>query len=295
MSESSLSTYEKWIKAIAESTPNLVQSHDRGFGLQTALVSYTDKQISAPAFSEHIIVLHLNQIPRLIGRIEGKQAEIAVKSGEMSILAPGQESRWEWQDPKVCQTFYLALDSLLFRRVARDYGYTIADTEILNQSILRDPQIQYIGLALKAELESEGQTGSLFQESLAIALTSRLLSQYTTLPPRRQQLVGVLSGQQLQLVIDYINDNLSQDLRLADLASVIGLSESHFTRQFKRTTGTTPYQYVIQSRIERAKLLLCQGQLTIQEVALQVGFADQSHLTYHFKRTLGVTPKQFLE
>jgi AraC family transcriptional regulator len=59
--------------------------------------------------------------------------------------------------------------------------------------------------------------------------------------------------------------------------------------------GLSPYQYVIQCRVERARLLLQRGDLTIEQVALLVGFADQSHLTYHFKRLIGVTPKRFMQ
>jgi AraC family transcriptional regulator len=60
---------------------------------------------------------------------------------------------------------------------------------------------------------------------------------------------------------------------------------------FKQSTGLTPHQYVIQCRVERAKQLLLQGELTIADIAYRVGFANQSHLNRHFKRLFGVTPK----
>lgn len=297
MSNADSSIYQNWIDAIAQSTANRVQARQKeAFGLATTLVSYTEKQIDAPAFSEHIIVLHLNSIPRLVGKIEGKLAETVVSSGELTILAAEQKSSWEWEQPAVCDVFYLALDSDFIRQVANEDRYTNPDrVEIVNHFMVNDPQIQHIGLALKTELETGERSGRLFQESLATALVTRLLSQYATSPLKIQQRSGGLSKQDLLSAIDYINDNLSQDLRLVDVANVIGLSTSHFTRQFKQTMGITPYQYVIQRRVERAKLLLRRGDLTIQEIALQVGFADQSHLTYLFKRILGVTPKQFLQ
>jgi AraC family transcriptional regulator len=294
MPDAKLSTYERWIQSIAESTPNFVQQQQRKWvGLRSTLVSYTEKQVAAPAFSDHIIVLHLNSIPYLSGSIEGKRAETIVKSGEMSLLAAGQGSTWEWRDLSVCETLYLALDSTFVQQVAEDYT-NAKPIEILNQFILRDPQIQYIGLALKTEIESGEPSGSLFGDSLANALTTRLLSYSTSLSLQMPQRGG-LSAQQVQLVSDYIQSNLNQDLRLTTIAAVVGLSESHFTRQFKQAMGITPYQYVIQNRVEQAKRLLCLGHLTIQDIALQVGFADQSHLTSQFKRTTGVTPKQFLQ
>ena len=69
----------------------------------------------------------------------------------------------------------------------------------------------------------------------------------------------------------------------------------HFTRQFKQSTALPPHQYIIRTRVERAKQLLKQGNLTIAQVAYVVGFSHQSHLNRHFKRLVGVTPKVFVK
>jgi AraC family transcriptional regulator len=95
----------------------------------------------------------------------------------------------------------------------------------------------------------------------------------------------------LRQVIDYINDHLDRDLGLAELAKIVQMSPHYFTRLFKQSTGLTPHQYVIHRRVERAKELLLNGELTIAEVAYSVGFANQSHLNRHLKRLLGVTPR----
>jgi AraC family transcriptional regulator len=72
------------------------------------------------------------------------------------------------------------------------------------------------------------------------------------------------------------------------------MSSDHFTRQFKKSTGQTPYEYVVEARVRKAKELLTTGKLTISEAASHVGFADQSHLTRHFKRVFGLSPKRLL-
>jgi AraC family transcriptional regulator len=56
--------------------------------------------------------------------------------------------------------------------------------------------------------------------------------------------------------------------------------------------GVSPDQYVIQQRVEQAKLMLSKTDLAIADIALQVGFSSQSHLTQQFKRITGMTPKQ---
>jgi YesN/AraC family two-component response regulator len=67
-----------------------------------------------------------------------------------------------------------------------------------------------------------------------------------------------LSRSQLARVIDYIKTNLTQDVSILDLATLTSMSESHFSRSFKRSVGIAPYQYLMQQRVERAKQLLKQ-------------------------------------
>lgn len=82
-------------------------------------------------------------------------------------------------------------------------------------------------------------------------------------------------------------------MSLRELSSLVQISPHYFSQLFKQTTGTTPHQYVIRCRIERAKYLMQQNKLPLAEIATQVGFTDQSHLHRHFKRLVGVTPKTY--
>ena len=78
------------------------------------------------------------------------------------------------------------------------------------------------------------------------------------------------------------------------MAAAACLSPYHFARQFRAAKGLPPHQYVIARRVERARLLLQTGSdLSLAEVAADVGFSDQSQLCHHFKRLVGVTPGQF--
>ena len=105
---------------------------------------------------------------------------------------------------------------------------------------------------------------------------------------------GVLSRLKLRTVIEYVTKNLEGTPRLEQMAAVAQLSRSHFTRQFKAATGLAPHQYVIARRVERAQhLLKSDDEVSLAEVAVRVGFADQSHFSFHFKRMVGVTPRQF--
>jgi AraC family transcriptional regulator len=95
----------------------------------------------------------------------------------------------------------------------------------------------------------------------------------------------------LRAVVEYIEEPLDASPSLAQLAEVAHLSACHFARQFKVATGLPPHQYVILRRVERAKLLLQGGDLSLAEIAAGTGFTDQSKLSHTFKRIVGVSPR----
>ena len=101
-----------------------------------------------------------------------------------------------------------------------------------------------------------------------------------------------LTRNQWQQVSNYINTHLDRELSLVEIAQVINISPTYFASLFKHATGISPHQYVIQKRVERAKVLLSKTDLAIANIALQVGFSSQSHLNQQFKRFTGMTPKQ---
>ena len=102
-----------------------------------------------------------------------------------------------------------------------------------------------------------------------------------------------LSPQDLRLILRYINENLAQELTLADMAAVLSLSPYHFGRQFKQAMNIAPYQYLIQQRIERVKHLLKPRKKAIADITLECGFSSQSQLTQHFRKLTGYTPKAY--
>ncbi|NES93747.1 MAG: helix-turn-helix transcriptional regulator [Desertifilum sp. SIO1I2] len=104
---------------------------------------------------------------------------------------------------------------------------------------------------------------------------------------------GGLSQRQLLHILNYIQEHLDRDIKLADLSNQLGISQFHFIDLFKQSVGTTPYQYLLQQRIERAKQLLKEGDRSIIDIALLCGFNSHSHLSKQFRQLTGITPKQY--
>ena len=107
--------------------------------------------------------------------------------------------------------------------------------------------------------------------------------------------VGGLPPWRLQRVFAYIRENIAQEVSVAQLAKTVGMSQYYFSKLFKMSTGTTPHQYVMRQRVERAQELLSDGGLALAAVATQVGFETQSHFTSVFRHLVGVTPKRYRE
>jgi AraC family transcriptional regulator len=147
-------------------------------------------------------------------------------------------------------------------------------------------------MLLLAEMRSDGMMGRLYIESLTQSLTIHLLRHYSEVAQIITLENRSLTHTQLQQAINYIHTHLDRDLSLAELAGIINISPTYFASLFKQAMGISPHQYVIQQRVEKAKLMLSRTDLAIADIALQVGFSSQSHLTQHFKRLTGMTPKQ---
>jgi AraC family transcriptional regulator len=186
----------------------------------------------------------------------------------------------------------LYLDPALVRRAASETRLA-AGFEILEKYPRTDNVIKSVGLALLGELDSEGLSGRLYVESLANVLAIHLLRYYTAAGMKPERFKGGLPGPKLRQVMAYIAENYSNDIRLDELAQVAGMSCFHFAREFKRTTGTSPHQYLINFRIERAKKLLGNERIPLIEVGLRSGFSHQSHFTRLFRKFTGTTPHSY--
>lgn len=136
MSGSDPSDYQIWVNNLVESTPNTIvlSSQEQDWaGLDVALLRYTQKQVAAPAFANHLIVVHLNGIPHFVSERDGQIYETEVTQGDVSILPAGGSSEWQWHKRGRCDSLHLALETTFIRNVAAEMGYSNPEQiEILN-------------------------------------------------------------------------------------------------------------------------------------------------------------------
>jgi len=240
---------------------------------------------------EHVVMISLSDGARgEIRTATGSRVRGTLQSGNVCVLPSGLAHTARLDNPSEHLAMYL--DPATVRRAASESQLS-GNFEVIERCTRSDSVISNIGMALLGELESEGLSGRLYAESLANLLAVHLLRHYTAGASDAHRITGGLSAQKLKQVMAFVAENYTTDVRLSELANVAGLSTFHFAREFKRTTGTTPHQYLIKFRVERAKSLLAEAELPLTEVGLQSGFSHQSHFTRLFRRFTGTTPLSY--
>ena len=262
-------------------------------GIRLSLLSDAPGSIEVPSLRNTIVSIHVGPSVEVACRRGGYRHRGTAVHGDIDIIPAGTPSVWEIKEKDTA--FVLSLSPELLSLAAQEIELDPSRLEIRNRFQVRDPQLENIGWALKAEMESGYPCGRLYLESLAVSVAARLVRCHNSRFPEPRAGSGRLSDRRLRQVLSYIEDNLGQSISLGDIAAVAGLSVSHFKGLFRESVGTPVHQYLIRRRVERAKGLLGDGEMPISQIALETGFAHQSHLARHMRRVLGISPKALRE
>lgn len=213
-------------------------------------------------------------------------------AGNLCLTPAGQIIGAFWEKPLDNVGILLAPEFVKTTAVENRFSADFEFKEIYQD---KDSLIQQIAFTLLAESKSETPAGKLYADSLIQTLTLHLLKNYSNAASVQESINGGLSGYRLRRVQEFISANLEEDLSLAQLAEVADLSQFHFARAFRKSTGQTPQHYLMEQRIERAKQLLSKNDLPIVEISLRTGFKNQSHFTTLFRKFTKSTPKLWRE
>lgn len=152
----------------------------------------------------------------------------------------------------------------------------------------KDEVILGLAQAVCPYLLSHHEPNPLFLEQISLVLLSHLTQTYggQYFSPKKN---GILAPWQEKRALEFLSAHAFHQISIAEIAEACGLSRGYFIRAFKETFGKTPYRWVMEYRIARAKDLLM-SELTILEIAIKCGFADQSHMTRAFSDITGEPP-----
>jgi AraC family transcriptional regulator len=211
--------------------------------------------------SRHTLCINVGKPVRLEQTIDQQRKAVDSVPGDLAIYPAYLSQQFRWD--KEVEFFNLFLEPSFLTQVGYDVFGNDRLELIPHLTTLIDPLIQQIGFALKTSLEIDGENSNLYADSIAHALVVHLLARYSTNSRQIKTIVGGFTQLQWKQIVDFIKANLDKNISLTELAKIVQLSPYHFAHLFKRTANTSPHQYLIRCRIERAKQLIVMGNLSL--------------------------------
>ena len=217
-----------------------------------------------------------------------------VQAGDFFLTASQSpyEVRWRAIGPEQLRTMHLYLGLPVFNHAMEEVFHdNQGEMELRDVSGFQDGFLVALLEGLHKELLSRSRGSSLFVEGIAQSLAGHLVRTYAD--ETTSEYKGGLPGFRLRKVRDLMVNHLEDEFSLIRLAREAGMSEFHFSRAFKRTTGFKPSQYFINLRMERARRLLRETNRSVIEIGLNVGYTSPSHFTRTFHREVGISPSRY--
>jgi AraC family transcriptional regulator len=270
---------------------SLTSEHAKWDGI--ALESYCNVpgcDIAEHEHPTHLLNLLVGEPVRTEWTTEGRCHSAINEPGTIYLLPRGTRDKVTWMHQS--SRVMLAIDPNFLAQSVEETAH-LEDVALTPDWELKDRHIAALMMALHADLEDGQPAGPLYGEMLAATLAAYLVKRFSIRPVAAKRAAGGLPKARLRRVFEFISAHLGDEIRLETLASIAGMSQHHFSELFRRSTGVTPHQYVIGQRVERGKRMLRDTDLSILEIGLATGFADQSHFTKTFRRVTRVTPRDY--
>lgn len=249
--------------------------------------------IDLPAITHHMLCVQLETRAEMNLAWAGQRYAGVGRTGDVSFIPAYTPTRWRWQ-AGVRECVHVFLDpAILARVVEAEFDRDPARVELVADLCFSENVLFRLSSLLRDELLDGGPGERVLVDGLGAALTVHLLRRHSTLSLPSPRLRGGLPPGRLRRVQEHMETHLGEEIRLADLARLAGLSENQFRRVFRSATGRGPHRWLTERRVERAQMLLRERRMSIAEVALAVGYAGQSHFTAQFRAITGTTPDRY--
>jgi AraC family transcriptional regulator len=228
----------------------------------------------------------------------GKWLETTAKRGDFFLTAPGPayevKSAPMGVQPLRIMCVRLGL-SLMAEAMAELFGKDASRVHLRDVSCFQDTFMSALMEKLEAEFAAGRRASGLLVRGIAQSLAVHIAQNYSVISEtaRRPKSGWGLPGFKLRKIADFMVDHIDVGFSLTKLAAEAGMSEFHFSRMFKRTTGKSPSQYFIGLKMERAQALLRETRKDVIEVALDVGYSNPSHFAHVFRRETGRSPVEY--
>jgi AraC family transcriptional regulator len=242
------------------------------------------------AYDQHHILLNVNpRSERVENWRETGHRDFVYALDEVVVTPAGQLNGWRWHARS--KVIVVTLEPARLATFAQtELGLILTQKQLMSVPQVHDPDLVSAGkMALDALKAAD--TASVMFDALARVFLVKLIKRYGEERAEALDFIRGFSAEQYKRVLDHVAAHFAEPVSVDDLASVAGMSASHFQRLFKLVLNETPYQFLTDYRIERAKEMLADPNRSLSDIALACGFADQPHLTRVFKQATGKTPR----
>jgi AraC family transcriptional regulator len=212
-----------------------------------------------------------------------------VRGGATYLYDLKRDPRYVINKPFHSLFFYLprsALDDIAKQAGASRIGELTYEPGIGHD----DEIIRHISASLLQGLRRPTETNQLFIDHMMLALTAHVAQTYGGLRRITELPRGGLAPWQAKRACERLESDLGGKYSLQQIAAEFELSVSHFSRAFRISTGLPPHQWLLRQRVKAAKQLMTVRDLTLSEIAISAGFANQSHFTRVFSAVVGISP-----
>ena len=225
---------------------------------------------------------------------DGDITSLKTSPGNIWINPPRSPFTHDISEP--CYFAILAIEEKVFLESC-PLKIDIKNLKFLNNYNVVDEVIKNIMEMFLMEAQASGRNGSVYLNNLVSLLSTHYIQNYSNYYDLQKSKSSSSKFDQSQVdkIDTYINQNIGNTITVEELADLLNCSKFYFLREFKKFTEITPYQYLINMRLEKAVEQLKQQDPNIAVIADQLGFNDQSHFTRAFKSHYSMTPGQYIK
>lgn len=254
--------------------------------------SGTSPAMEQPKLDHHYLALHLGGAKHVTRRRDGPTLDVDAKLASVTVVTAGAAHSWYTKGP--IGFAHLYIDPAAINRVIQEhFDRDSRKVELTGRVAAEAPLIRALVLAMLAEVRAPSSVSRMKLDTLLQTVLVQLICDYSTLVAATPGAPHSLAPSRLRRVLDFIEAHLADEIELDDLAGVAGSSRFHFARAFRDATGFPPYRYLVHRRIEAAKTLLLEGNLSVDEIAIRSGFKSSAQFAVMFKQVFGTTPSRF--
>jgi AraC family transcriptional regulator len=217
----------------------------------------------------------------------GRNAIEHTQPGSLIVIPPGTRDRFRLQG--FSERLILSVEDDAIQQLASQLGAQ-HPLEIRGAWSTLDPSLRLLISEMGREAREGWPLGALYANLLSLSLQTNLIKNHSDQQIALPSLKGGLSVPKLKRTMEYMSANLAEDIGLEQIANEMEMSPSHFAHEFRNSTGTTPYQYLLQQRLEKAKVLLKTTKLPIQNVSVLTGFNYPANFVRTFRQRVGQSP-----